>query len=125
MRPEALDAGALIVLEKRNRRMLALLEALVHGRSAAHVPAGVLAQVWRGTSKQHPIARLVKTRAARVHPLTERLAYSVGSLLAASKTTDVVDAHVALLARSLGASVITSDPNDLARLDPRLRSIEI
>jgi hypothetical protein len=40
---------------------------------------------------------------------------SVGQLLAASGTADVVDAHVALVAHS-GDRMLTSDPHDLARL---------
>ena len=35
-----------------------------------------------------------------------------------SGTADVVDASVALLARRLRAVVVTSDPDDLRRLDP-------
>ncbi|MBX3273335.1 MAG: hypothetical protein KF729_23935 [Sandaracinaceae bacterium] len=44
-------------------------------------------------------------------------------MLGASGTTDVVDAHVAILGRSLGALVATSDPDDLRRLDPELRIV--
>ncbi len=37
-----------------------------------------------------------------------------------SEQPDVIDALVVLLARSLGAVVITSDPDDLKRLDNTL-----
>jgi hypothetical protein len=37
-----------------------------------------------------------------------------------SETTDIVDPSVALLARRLRATVVTSDPEDIARLDPSI-----
>lgn len=115
-----LDAGALIALERRDGRMLALLEALLASRVAAHVPAAVVAQVWRGTPRQHAMQRLLRAEAVRVHALTETVAHRIGVKLASTGTSDVVDAHVALLARSLRAVVITSDPDDLRTLDPDL-----
>jgi predicted nucleic acid-binding protein len=41
-------------------------------------------------------------------------------LLAASATADIVDAHVVICARRAGQKVVTSDPDDLRRLDPRV-----
>ena len=115
-----LDAGALIALERGDRRVLALLQELIRGRVAAHVPATVVGQAWRGSPRQHGVTRLLKAEAVRVHPFSEQVAYRVGVLLASTRTADVVDAHVALLARSLAAPVLTSDPADLERLDPSL-----
>jgi PIN domain nuclease of toxin-antitoxin system len=120
-----LDAGALIALERRDRRMLALLREVIDARVSAHVTAGVVAQLWRGTARQHAVVRLLRSQALRIHPLTEAAAYRVGFLLAASRTSDVIDAHVALLGRSLGAVVLTSDADDLRRLDPDLRIVTV
>lgn len=39
-------------------------------------------------------------------------------LLAASRTTDIVDAHVVICARRSRQTVVTSDPSDLHQLDP-------
>ncbi|MDQ3034335.1 MAG: PIN domain-containing protein [Myxococcota bacterium] len=125
MKRLVLDAGALIALERRDPRAVALLEEIVRARVAAHVPAGVVAQVWRGSSRQHPIIRLLRADALRVHELTERVAYRVGLLLGASGASDVVDAHVAILGRALGAVVVTSDPDDLRRLDPELQLVAL
>lgn len=105
--------------------MLALLAELVSERTSAHVPAGVVAQVWRGSPRQHALVRLLSTDAVRVHALTEAVSLRVGLLLASSHTFDVVDAHVALLGRSLAARVVTSDPDDLARLDPKLDLVTV
>jgi predicted nucleic acid-binding protein len=120
-----LDSGALIALERRDRRALALLRELVARRASAHVPATVVGQVWRGSARQHAVMRLLKAEAVRVHPFTEALSYRVGLLLRSSGTTDVVDAHVALLARSLRAPVVTSDEDDLRRLDAALDLVAI
>jgi hypothetical protein len=49
----------------------------------------------------------------------------LGLLLAKSGTSDVVDAHVALLARRLHATVVTSDPDDLTALDPILTVVTV
>lgn len=115
-----LDAGALIALERRDRRMLALLREAMDAKVAVHVPAGVVAQVWRGQPRQHAVVRLLRAKALRVHPFDEAVAYRVGLLLASSHTSDVVDAHVAILGRSLRAVVLTSDPGDLRQLDETL-----
>ncbi len=120
-----LDAGALIALERRDRRLVALMDELIKARIAAHVPAGVVAQVWRGSAQQHVLLRLLRARAVHVHALSEALAYRIGALLAASRSSDVVDAHVAILARSLGAVLLTSDPDDLRRLDASLDVVPI
>ncbi len=52
-------------------------------------------------------------------------ATSVGRLLAASGTADVVDAHVAICGRRSGQRVVTTDPDDLRRLDPEIQLIEV
>jgi len=125
MTPVVLDAGALIALERRDQRMLALADELLQSRAVAHLPAGVLAQVWRGSARQHALARLVKASLLHVDALTEAVAYRIGRLLAATGTHDVVDGHVALLARQLQAIVLTADVDDLAVLDPSLRLVRI
>ena len=52
-------------------------------------------------------------------------ATNVGRLLAASGTSDLVDAHVVICARRTGQQVVTSDPGDLRLLDPAVRLIAI
>lgn len=115
-----LDTGALIALERRDVRLVALARRVAVGQVAAYVPSGVVAQCWRGSARQQPIARLLRSRAVSVDPLTEDLAFRLGVLLARTRSTDVVDAHVALLARRLQATVVTSDPGDITALDASL-----
>jgi len=120
-----LDAGALIALERRDARMLALAARLVAQRTVAHVPAGVVAQVWRGSPRQQAVRHLLHTGALRVEALSEEIALRLGLLLAASGTSDVIDAHVVLLARRLDATVVTSDPADMHRVDGALRLVVV
>ena len=110
----------MIALERRDTRMLALADELHQARCVGYVPAGVVAQTWRGSARQHATMRLLRAGAVRVDPLSEDVAYRLGLLLAKSGTSDVVDAHVALLARRLRATVVTSDPDDLTALESTL-----
>lgn len=125
MKTVVLDAGALIAIERRDQAMVLMARKFVAREFTAHVPTPVIAQVWRGGARQHAVIRLVRSDAVRVEPLTVNDALNVGRLLAVTGTSDVVDGHVAFLARSLKATVITSDPKDLRRLDPGLELITV
>ncbi|MCL2595600.1 MAG: hypothetical protein FWD83_08790 [Promicromonosporaceae bacterium] len=116
-----LDAGALIGLERQNLRLLALAMNVERLRIPTYVPVGALAQAWRGGARQHALARLMNSAAILVVNLDEDSAKAVGLLLGRTGTSDVVDGHVALIARSLGAVVYTSDPTDIRAIDPSLR----
>ena len=121
-RPRAvvLDAGALVAFERNDRRVRRLIElAAAHGGSL-HVPAGVVAQVWRDGARQVRLARLVKSGLLHVRELDLDEARAAGALCGTTGTSDVVDASVALLARRHRAAVVTSDPDDLRRLDAEL-----
>ena len=75
---------------------------------------GVIGQVWRGgTGRQAPLARFLP--GVRVHALDEHLGRRAGLLLARTKTRDVIDAALALLALD-GDELLTSDPADMQRL---------
>ena len=115
----------MIALERRDTRMLALADELHGARRIGYVPAGVVAQIWRGSARQHATVRLLRAGAVHVDPLSVDVAYRLGLLLAKSGTSDVVDAHVALLARRLHATVLTSDPDDLTALDPTLTLVTV
>jgi predicted nucleic acid-binding protein len=57
--------------------------------------------------------------------LDDRQARAAGQLCGLADTADVVDASLAVVARERGARVLTSDPDDLRRLDRRLDVITI
>ncbi len=113
-RPLVLDAGALIAIERADRRIIRLLELA----DEVHVPSGALAQAWRNPARQVRLVRVVRTDEVEVHDLDEHMAHAAGQLCGATGTSDVIDAQVVLVARSTDAVVVTSDPDDLSRLDP-------
>jgi predicted nucleic acid-binding protein len=118
-RPRAvvLDAGALVAFERNDRRVRTLVELAVAHRGALHVSACVVAQVWRDGRRQARIARLIGSGALDVWPLDLDEAQATGVLCGVSASRDIVDAHVVLLARQHGAVIVTSDPDDLKRID--------
>lgn len=107
-----LDAGALVAIERSDRRLLQLLELTNERGLALDVPTGVLAQVWRGGRRQALLARFLHLPEVRFVDLDVTTARAVGELCALTGASDVVDAHVALHALRLGLSVVTSDPAD-------------
>jgi PIN domain len=117
-----LDTGALIALERRDEFMLALLQpALEEPDAMLHVPAGVVAQAFRDGARQARLMRLLGMEQTKIVALDARTAFAAGLLLGKRGSTDAVDASVVVCARVNRQSVVTSDPDDLHRLDPGLR----
>ena len=120
-----LDAGALIALDRGDKRMIALLQrALIQGR-AFRVPAGVVGQVWRDGRVQVTLSRFLRSEGVEVIPLDEQLARSCGELCGATNSRDIIDASVVILARERRDPIVTSDPDDLRRLDPGAQIIPV
>lgn len=115
-----LDAGALIAFDRQDRRILVLLARARETGAAVTVPATALAQAIRSPAGQARLARLLRQPTTVVVALDRVDATSVGRLLAASGTADMVDAHVVICARRARRQFATSDPDDLRRLDPTL-----
>jgi predicted nucleic acid-binding protein len=113
-----LDAGALIAFEKNDRKVRTLIELAVAGGAPLLTTGGVVAQVWRDGSRQVRLARLLGSDVVKVQPLDREEAQATGAICAKARTHDVVDASVVLLARRYGAPIVTSDPDDLRRIDP-------
>ncbi|WP_183093398.1 PIN domain-containing protein [Nocardioides stalactiti] len=107
------DAGALIAADRADPMFWREHRARLERRILPIVPAPVVAQVSRAPH-QAPLRLLL--RGCEVVPLTEEAAHASGALLAASGTSDVVDAHVALTAIRRHALVLTTDPDDISRL---------
>ena len=114
------DAGALIAIERRSRRMQALLEEIDRRDWQVAVPAGAVAQAWRGGPRQARIAALLSDERTQVVALDDPFARAVGLLCGRSGHADVVDVSVALCARQRNLHVVTSDPEDLRAIDDAL-----
>ena len=109
-----LDSGGLIAFDRGDRDVAALVEATRRRRERAVTSSGCVAQAWRGGGpRQALLARLL--RGLHEHGLDPDVSRSVGRLCDEATTTDVVDAHVALMAHD-GDVVITSDAKDLRKL---------
>lgn len=107
-----LDAGALIALERNDRAMWAVLKLAALRTDAVIVPSTVVAQVWRGSRRQASLARaLDQCSIAGI----DDMAREVGELCGRTKTADICDAHVALVAMRCDV-LYTADPVDLRRL---------
>lgn len=108
-----LDAGALVAVDRGDRVVSPLLRREILRGQPPATSSAVVAQAWRGGTRQARLARLLG--AVRIDALTPEVGRDLGVLLGRSGTADVVDAHVAWLAAD-GDVVFTSDPHDLERL---------
>jgi hypothetical protein len=113
-----LDAGGLIALDRNDRRVIVLVARAAETGARITVPATALAQAIRRSERQIRLARLIRQPTTDVVALDRVDATSVGRLLAASGTSDVVDAHVVICARRSRQNIVTSDLRGLTRLDP-------
>jgi predicted nucleic acid-binding protein len=121
-----LDAGALIAIERGDRRVRVLLDEIERAGWPIAVPVGPLAEVWRDGTRQAGLARFLNTTdLVDVVEWDVATARAAGILCGRAGTLDVVDASVALCARERHHHVVTSDPQDFAILDPQLPVIVI
>ena len=86
------DTGALVAAERNNRQMWALHAGYLSEEVIPTVPAAVLAQSWRGGSRQASLSRLL--RMCDTEPMSENLAKDVGVLAGKSGHDDIVDVRL-------------------------------
>lgn len=109
-----LDAGALIAVERLDREVVAMIKRERLAERAPLTHGGVVGQVWRGgKGRQANLARLLP--GVEVVPLDDALGRRSGVLLGRTKTTDVIDGAVALLAAD-GDEILTSDAREILPL---------
>jgi len=80
---------------------------------AAGFAGTALAQAWRGTRAQAQLARALRHCTIASF---DAVARAVGELCGRTRTSDICDAHVALVAATRGDVLYTSDPQDMRRL---------
>jgi predicted nucleic acid-binding protein len=107
------DTGALIAAERDSKSVWSLHRELLERGMRPTLPTVVLGQAWRG-GPQARLSRLV--RGCRIEPFTEQQARTVGAALAASGSSDLIDAAVVIAALARDDLVVTSDPDDLQRI---------
>jgi len=113
------DAGVLVAADRNDRRTWADHRARLEVGLAPMTTGPVVAQVSR-SARQAQLRRFL--RGCDIKLFAPDQAHEVGALLGVAGSTDVVDAHVVLVAHSYGATVVTSDAEDLSRLSATLPS---
>ena len=119
------DTGGLIALDRNDRHVVVLIARAAEVGARITIPATALAQAIRRPERQARLSRLLRQPTTDVVSLDQVDATSVGRLLNASATDDIVDAHVVVCARRVGQQVVTSDPDDVRRLDPQLTVVAV
>jgi predicted nucleic acid-binding protein len=107
------DAGVLIAADRGERLVWAEHRVLLEAGLVPLVPAPVVAQASR-TSRQAQMRRLL--RGCEVVAFDEAAAHRAGALLGKSRTSDVVDASVAVVAIGHSANIVSDDARDIVRL---------
>jgi hypothetical protein len=120
-----LDAGALIAFERNDRTVVAAIARAWERKLRLATTAGVVGQVWRDGRRQVRLARLLGSEIVEIEVLDDLRARAAGQLCGVVGTSDVIDASVVLCAGARGHGVLTSDPDDLRRLDPSLRYVRV
>ena len=106
------DTGALVAAERDDRLVWSLHRAALARGLPPTVPAGVLAEGWRG-GPQATLSRFLK--GCHVEDLSEARARAVGALAGRAQHDDIIDVSVVEGAVRRRHAVVTSNPTTYAR----------
>lgn len=112
--PHLYDAGALIAIDKNDRRMWARYQLALDDGRDIRVPAVVVGQAWRDSRRQVRLGQFLA--GCHVDPVGLATSKAAGILCGRAGTSDVVDATVVVMAAATGAVIWTSDPEDIKAL---------
>jgi hypothetical protein len=107
------DTGALVAAERDDRMTWSLHRAALNRGLPPTVPAGVLAEGWRG-GPQATLSRFLK--GCRIEELTKEQARAVGTLAARAEHDDVVDVSVVEGAVRRNDAVVTSNQSHIRKV---------
>lgn len=113
MKPVVYDAGILIAADRNDRGIWAEHRVYLEFGLVPLVPAPVVAQASR-SPRQAQLRRML--RGCEVVSFREEDAHEAGQLLARSRTRDIVEAAVVVLALARGAEIRTEDTEDIEHL---------
>jgi predicted nucleic acid-binding protein len=120
-----LDSGAVIALSRNDARARAELTAAWEADVQVSIPAPVVAETVRGSTKDAPVNRIIKAVGA-VNLVDEATSRIAGGLLGVARSGATVDALVVASALRLGGGVIlTGDPADLRSLSTGQQEIVV
>lgn len=112
------DAGALVAADRSDRALWADHRTRLELGIVPITTAPVVAQVSR-SGRQAQLRRLL--RGCQLVPFGAEEAHDVGALAGRCGVDDVIDVHVVTVAKRVGASVMTSDEQDLSRVASALK----
>jgi hypothetical protein len=115
--PHLYDAGALIALDKNDRRMWARYEVALNDGRDIRVPAVVVGQAWRDARRQVRLGRVLAS--CHVDPVGLETSKAAGILCGRAGSSDVIDGTVVVMAAATDAIIWTSDPDDIKALAGR------
>ena len=108
------DTGVLLAAERGERSTWSRHRGLLLHGVVPMVPAPVLAQAWRGGSRQARLTQLLA--GCQVEPLLEEHAKAVGRLLGEARHADITDGAVVEGAARRGDLIVTGDRPDIDKL---------
>jgi hypothetical protein len=108
------DTGALVAAERNDRRMWALHAGFLAEEVVPVVPAPVLAEAWRGGSRQASLSRLLDL--CGVEPMSDEQARHVGVLAGKAAHNDIVDVTVVEGAIRRLDAVVTSNEDHIRHI---------
>lgn len=107
-----LDAGPLIAADRDRRRFAALVKVALEEDHVMRTTEAIVAQVWRNRRQPNLSWALSAVHVSPDFGDGRR----IGGRLATTGTSDVIDAHLAVLGRRTNEPVLTADIANLARL---------
>jgi hypothetical protein len=113
VKPVVYDAGVLIAADRSERRVWAEHKVRLEAGVVPLVPAPVVAQASR-SPKQVQMRRFL--RGCEIAPFDEAEAHRAGALLGKSRSHDVIDASVVVLAIQRHADIASDDRDDIGQL---------
>jgi hypothetical protein len=111
------DAGVLIAAERNDRQVWAAHRARLELGLVPTTTAPVVAQVSR-SGRQAQLRRVL--RGCEIVGFGAGQSHDVGALVGSAGTSDVVDAHVVVVASASRSTILTSDVDELRRLSEQL-----
>jgi hypothetical protein len=114
------DTGALISADHNDRRMWALHAGFLAEEVSPTVPAPVLAEAWRGGSRQASMARFMAP--CTLEPMSEQQAKAVGVLTRKAHHDDIVDVTVVEGALRRQDAIVTSNDSHIRKIADAVRA---
>jgi hypothetical protein len=114
------DTGALVAADYNDRRMWALHAGFLAEEVSPTVPAPVLAEAWRGGSRQANLGRFLAL--CSLEPLSERQAKAVGVLAGKADHDDIVDVTVVEGAIRRHDAIVTSNHTHIPKIAETART---